>query len=264
MTVQANGPEGKAAEGFFGSGSPSFTVRGSDNAGSGITPGQYSADTWYILRYVFNLDAKTIDASMTNEKTGETKAAYEMPLGTSVITTFLIYSEHYDGKWYYDYFNVKKINSDLKDYLDSIGGIKKQTIKKGVEATIVDGPANRALKNKLNIKLDGKYMYPFDEIISKNDVRYISARSLAYMISGSYTPSDEKCVIRYKDKMLELKANTDKALIDSESKSLSAKSIENDGKIYLPLEDSFTLFGYGYEFSNEANEAVVTTIDSAE
>lgn len=260
MTIAANSPDGLAVEGYFQSLNSTFKIRTGAGDSETITNTDLVVGDWYVLRYCFDLNSKTVDVSMTNEKTGATDVKYGFNTGASSIKMFTVYSEHFDGRWYYDYFNIIKIDTDLKGYFDSIGGIHKQEIKKGCEATFIDGPKNRVLKGKVNINLDGKYMYPFDEIISQDNIWYISARSIAYMLSCEYIPSDKKCSIGLNDKWYEFEADSGRAVVGSETKSMSAKCVMKGGKIYLPLEDAFKLLDYGYEFNSETNEAVVKTV----
>lgn len=255
MTIQANSPEKKAMEGYYTSGQSKFVVRDIDTAAPiTVMKSQMVLGNWYVLRYYFDLKNGTFDVSMTDETTGETGTAIGIGLnGTKNISDFYIYSENYDGKWYFDYFNIKKVK----------GGLKSD-IKKGVEAEIIDGPSNHAVKNTVNVKLDGRYRYLLDRAIVKDGAVFVSARSFAYMLSVEYVPDDGKCTVGAENKRVTFADNSDTAVSDDGSVGLSASCYVLNGIIYIPFKDAAEEFGYTYEFSGDANEVVLTKTTSAE
>lgn len=257
MTIQANSPDKKAMDGYYPSGNAKFVVRDIDAAAPiTVMKSEMVLGNWYVLRYCFDLENGTFDVSMTDDTTGETGTVFGLNSAKN-ISDFDIYSENYDGKWYFDYFNIKKVKSGLTK-------VKNSNIKKGVEAEIIEGPSNHAVKNTVNVKLDGRYKYLLDRAIVKDGEVFVSARSFAYMLSVGYVPDDGKCTVGAENKRMTFADNSDTAVSDGGSVGLSASCCVLNGIIYIPFKDAAEEFGYTYEFSGDANEVVLTKTTSAE
>lgn len=253
MTVQANGPQGKIVEGFMPSAATSFTVRVGD-ATSYIMP-NWGVGQWYVLRYLFDFDNHTFEAYMLDEASGKTKLAEAMKMADNAVNSFTIMSENYSGKWYFDYFNVSRSKVGLKELAESTEVKVRRNIKKGVEAVKIDAPQNHALANSLNIKIDGKYRYPYEKLMMKNDNLMITAKSLAYMLSASYRRDEKGCVIELENNKIEI--SDDEVKVNGKMLTLPEKAITENNKIYVPAKDVFGALGYSYHFDAESCEAVL-------
>ena len=234
-----------------------------------FTPASHllTQDCWYTVKVLINPATRMVDVYMQSEAFKANPPAdagrlkYSKEDGTCILKNFSL-PDNYDGspigriniqndtagKYSFSYFRIKA-NAELKE-------ANYQTEK--IEPPIKGNPMLKPLKNSINIRFAGEYMFFVHPPYEENGVVYAPARNVAGWYGLSYEKNGD--AYRFYDSETEvlLKENQAEITLNQASRSMDHKTALKDTVLYLPVQDFVKVMGGSAEYSGAANEVIIT------
>ncbi len=215
-----------------------------------------SHDAWYTLTMSVDFDAKEVEAMLKNETTGKVFTKYESGYGTAGdhtgLTSIDLNTQRWGGKYIFDYVRVTKTEESLSES-------EAVEIQKGFTPIYTESPAETAVSGRINIKLDGSYIYTTvkPEESTKGNLM-ASARNLAHAFGATYVRDGKAVTVTLGDKTAVFTDGLDKASVNGNSVSLTDASALKGNQLMVSAESFAKIFGGTYSFDKSAMEAVIT------
>lgn len=219
-----------------------------------LDPQYMVSGSWYRLKVVFDFDNQVLDCAYTNEATGVTRSAKDIPWYTSgrykSLDSLTIQGSSYGGKWVVDYIHLKKNAKRLADEI---------VVEKGKPQVNVPSPVSHSVKGRTNITLDGKYKYTTVAPRDTGKNVFVTLKNLALIMDLKYYKDGNVFVVASGDNELVFTDNSFEAKGTGANMTLSEKSYVDDGQLMVPVKDVSEYFGYGYSFDSTTNTVKLTT-----
>ena len=203
-----------------------------------------TTDVWYTASWIVDFEAQRVEFKLLNEATGTVSYAldsmyYSSGLNSTELAKVAMRTEVYGGNWIFDYVRV----SDEPERMTMSANIQK-----GVPIEKTAGPVSAPLKGRINILVNGRYMYttaaPY---LKDNGAVMITLKNMAGFLNAQYTRNGKQYIIRLGDKTLVINA-------DKGGEGISTYE-EKGNQLFVSAEEVCTMLGCTYSY-NEENQTV--------
>lgn len=214
--------------------------------------GELESGKWYTIRFVVDLESDSYQMKVSSKEAGidalfgglgfadENSSGFESVNGISFNLSV------YDGKMVFDYIKIEKAPEFYEEPEDVfIHPVPERN------APLTTAPVNHKLENKINLCLNGEYLYPASPLFEKEEEVMIYIKNSAHLFGGSY----ENAKLFLNGKTFEFNENSRNVLINGAEKTLPVSCEKINGKLYVPL--LFVISEAGYEGSYEKAEQTV-------
>lgn len=208
---------------------------------------QFVPGVWYTYRTVIDLDANQAQIRVTAPEIGLDKTYTELGLygksawSAECVDTVFYNTETGDGKMVFDYIKVERAAEDLPGAMEFVHPEEK------IEPEWIKAPTPHAVPGRLNLSLNGEYLYPATPMYGEGGAVMIYAKNFAQLLGGSYLPG--KC-IEIGGRVLEFTDNPAMVRLDGTEKQMQPPAAQKDGKLFIPLRFAAAL-GYDVDWDKE-------------
>lgn len=218
-------------------------------------------DGWYTLTYVLDLDEKRLDGMLTNETTGvvtQTLNSEYYQDGGNNLTNLNFVASYYGGTYVIDYIRVTKETGRMEE------SETVDNIEKGRPAETVAKPVSHAVKEKVNITLDGKYKYTTKNPVVEGEAVLVTAKNVASIFNLSYYMTVDGAVIKSDKNLYTIAPDGSGIKKNKNPMSLSASCKAEDKQVFIPIGDIAEDLGYEYSYNSETNTVEIKTVVAEE
>lgn len=215
---------------------------------------QFVPDVWYTHRMVIDLDANQTQIRILAPEIGLDKTDTELGFfgkdawEAETVNKLFYNTETGDGKMVFDYIKVERAAEDLPG---SMGFIHPEEV---ISPALAKPPEPHAGAKRMNLCLNGEYVYPATPMYIENGVTMIYAKNFAQLLGGTYLPGKR---IEIGGKILEFTNTADTIRFDGMEKRMNSPTAQKDGKLFVPLRFAAVTFGYDVEWDAETRTVIL-------
>ena len=209
---------------------------------------------WYTYRTVIDLDANQAQIRITAPEIGLDKTYTELGLyeksawKAENLNKVFYNTETGDGKMVFDYIKAERAAEDLPGAMEFVHPEEK------IEPEWIKAPTPHAVPGRLNLSLNGEYLYPATPMYGEGGAVMIYAKNFAQLLGGSYLPG--KC-IEIGGRVLEFTDNPAMVRLDGTEKQMQPPAAQKDGKLFIPLQLAAVEFGYDVNWDEKTGTVML-------
>ena len=224
------------------------------NLGGKMTPG-----VWYTLRMIYDVDANTAQVLCTSDAYTNGYILHEnlAPIiggdGGYKIDNINIASRYYTGSWFIDYIRVDS-GKNLEIEFERPPFVHPTPIP----APITQAPMMRAVPGRINVNLDGEYMYfatapEFDG----NDLM-VAVKSAFRVFGMSPIAGSGGLSAKWDESTVTFTSGSAEIAVGTEKKTMAKAVTVKDGRNLVSLNELAKALGYNEEWNAEENTLYIT------
>ncbi len=211
-----------------------------------ITP-----DTWYTIRYVFDTEAKVVDAIFLNEATKNQVAIFEADHLTesTVFNNISMETLKYGGKVVFDYIRIYEAETMLSEE-------ELEIANKGTTQIRVPAPAAKPVDGRINITVNGEYKYTTAKpYVSESGNVMATAKNLALMLDLKYSREGSLYTMENDTTKIVIDMTSGTAEVNGKKTAIKEPAVINGLQAYVPVESVASILGFEYAY-DDASELV--------
>lgn len=223
------------------------------------TMGQMTPGEWYKIRFIYDIDNGQAEIIYTSDELSNgyirftNLAAYDGGTGQKIDSVELA-SRYYSGEWYIDYLRMDK-GADLES------GFVKPPFKHPdtlIEAPVTAAPTQRAVPGKINVNVNGEYMYYATAPAFDGEDLMVTTSAAFRSFGMSTVVGSGGMKAMYGDKEVVLTADSAEMTVGGEKKTLSKAVGERNGQRLVSINSMAEALGYTTQWSAEDNTLYIT------
>lgn len=216
--------------------------------------GDFLSDVWYKIRMVVEPGKDTYQIMVSCPETGYEKCFESAGCATAAgvnaeyADNFYFDTQVYDGIALFDYIKLELNPGDLSE--DSFVHPDKL-----IYPPLVKAPVTRPIEGRINICLDGEYLYPASELYDENGEIMIYLKNAAVIFGGAYS---EDGVLKLREKEFDFGKENEYVTVNGKREILPVSCRIINEKLYIPLIYLAESCGYFPEYNEETNILYLT------
>lgn len=209
------------------------------SVGESASVGKVEPGIWYTFRHIVNLKENSYQLKVTAKEIGLERIYTELSFFDSnsnnaeSVNAVDCSLAVFDGKLVIDYIMVEK---SPVFYDASLLGFEHPGIL--IQPPVVSAPKMRPVPGRINLCVNGEYLYPATPLYMENGRTMIYIKNFAGIFGCKYT----------EDGVIE---------INGEKLNYQENSIVKEGKIFIPLRDAAVHAGYDVNWDQQTNSVIL-------